>query len=674
MQKFYIKLFLLIIIGFSFSSEIYAQKRCRPTKNKKAVPLYEQALNMKDFNLAESTRLLERAVLIEPDFYEAAFELGYIYYNKIVDAEKKFMRQGISKYYTKAEKYFNISLDECKSFSNYLVLFYLGELNYLKRDYKKSKEYFMQYINATELDEKYDKHVNKRLTHIEDYFYLIKNPVDFDPQILENISTEADEFLPLVSPDGLLIFYTRRSKKNAEALLPDDYIEELMISHRLTPLDSVFEVYSEGQPMPKPFNDGRLQGGATITIDNKELYITICDYERTNYTSVRNCDIYFSTFDENKWTALRKLGTHINGLQTFEGQPSITSLGDILYFSSNRDGGFGGYDIYKVVKDSVTRMWGHPINLGPVINTEGDEKTPFIHSDNQTLYYSSNGLGGMGGFDIFISRKTEDAKWQKPQNIGYPINTVGDEVAYTVSANGKKIYFSSMSFDGVGGWDIYTADLTQDMRPKKIVFIKGKITDNEGKIVTDAKVELTNLETFESTEGFVDNKTGKYAVTSTVRKDEEFMMTIKKKGYFYDTWKIDTKDKRFDPPTKRDVKIDKIEKGKTITLNNVNFATNSAELTNKSVAYLNELVEFLNVNPTMRIEIRGHTDNIGNEDDNINLSYARAKSVRNFLIEKDINRKRLTFKAFGESKPITTNNTKEGRAINRRVEFFVIEK
>lgn len=653
-----------------FSIDIYGQRGdCKEIKNAEALRLYHEAIKKPDYKQKEAQNLLEKAIIAEPDFADAYYELAEIYYRQAIKIPYDTNNiKRIDFYYNAAEQYFLKVIELCPAFNYYAAYYYLGDFYYAIREFEKSGFFlhtFLEY-NKESMDM-----VNKAfimVKNVDYYLKLINNPVPFDPKPLSDICTSHDEYLPLISPDEELLIFSRRIIRFPNTV-HEKSEEKLNLSIRLWEDSSGF-VFSKGRPMLEPFNDGRNQGGATITIDNNHIFITICEYERADYTSYKNCDIFTSDRVDGKWMPLKRMNSRINSPGTFEGMPSIIADGKTLFFASVREGGYGGLDIYKSEKDE-NGTWGKAQNLGPVINTEGDEKTPFIHSDSQTLYFSTNGIFGLGGYDIFYSQYLGLGQWSEPKNIGFPINTHNDEIGLIVSANGKKIFFSSRTLNEDNNWDIYSAGLYEKARPLKVLFVKGKLYDEKGNKVTKARVELKSIQTEELTEGMVDEYSGNYAVAVPVKKGEEFIMTAKKKGYFFKSVYIDPQKEKFDPPTTVDFIIEKMKKGKPVILNNVNFATGSHELNVVSKAALNRLVEFLKENPDLIITLYGYTDNMGSTDYNVQLSIRRTKSVKKYLHSKGINPGRVYYKGFGEKKPIASNKTGFGRSLNRRVEFVV---
>ncbi|MCQ2251238.1 MAG: OmpA family protein [Bacteroidales bacterium] len=634
-----------------------AQERVCPTiKSKDLEKRYADA-----YELMQSNRELGIKYLVElgkavPEFYPASHVIGGYYLEKAKDAHIRFQQKLAMENSTTAIQYLRLSHKHCPQYDSSRAAFMLGECYFLNHKYEDSRRYFEEFLGAEACAKSCVSAAKRRLEMINEYFYIISNPIKFDSQILRNVSTKDDEFLPLISHDGSILLYSHRYMKRG-----GDYQEELMESH-LEGVDSLGELFTPGVRMPYPFNTGKTQGGASLTIDNRILYITICSHD--------NCDIYYSKFQNQEWQPLIKLPNTVN-TEYFDGQPSVDPTGNVLYFSSNRPGGYGGYDLYKIQRMHEDSLWSSPINLGPDINTEFDEKTPFIHCDGKTLYFASNGHGGVGGFDVFHAHLRADNTFGKPINAGYPLNSENDEVAHIVSADGKRIYFSAKLLSGEGGWDIYCANLDEKSRPGDVLLIKGKVTDEEGKPVADVDVDLTGLRTYETSHSRTDRKTGEYAVATSVNQDEDYMLTMKKKGYFYNVSFISPDSGNYVPPTIDDVTIEKIKTGVPIQLENVNFGFNSSQLTEHSKAYLHQLSMFLAEYPRYNVKLLGHTDGIGDEDVNQALSERRCKTVYNFLLMSGIDAKRLSYKALGKTSPTATNATDQGRAQNRRVEMIL---
>jgi outer membrane protein OmpA-like peptidoglycan-associated protein len=409
-------------------------------------------------------------------------------------------------------------------------------------------------------------------------------------------------------------------------------------------------------------------GGVTFSLDNTQLYITVC---KLNKRGQNNCDIYYSEFIKGNWSELKSVGDGINTTDGWESQPTLSSDGKTLIFASARADS-KGMDLYMSKKNEVG-SWGMAENLGSPINTEGNDKSPFLHSDSKTLYFSSDGHVGLGGYDIFYSKSGDSDKFLKPTNIGYPINSNKDDVGFFVSTDGKFGYFSSnqLKEKGLGGYDIFSFELYKEARPDKIIFLKGTLTNEDKTKPLNAFIEIKSVDSKKVTKINVDTASGNFIGVHTIKENEDVVVTVKQEGKAFTSQYISYKEETAGKPLKMDLESKKIEANKAFTINNIQYKSNSAELTNGSKAILEEFVSFLKDNASINIEIRGHTDNIGNPIANMALSTDRAFTVFDFLSKSNIEKGRISFKGYGDTKPIKENTTEQGRMANRRTEFFI---
>lgn len=500
----------------------------------------------------------------------------------------------------------------------------------------------------------------------------LKKNVQFDPKVITGVSTARDEYLAYISPDDRSCYFVRRLPiKNPDKVYESDKEKEVfMIAKR----DATGN-FNSGVPMSYPFNaNDDSQGGCSISIDNKHLYFSIMRQEGAG----QNCDIYVSDNADNEWGEIRKLSPAVNDPKYWDSQPTIAADGVTLYFASDRPGGYGGIDLYYTKKDPKTGQWSVPQNLGPAINTKGDEKTPFIHSDSETLYFSSTGHFGFGGYDIYYVRKDEKGEWMEPENIGSPINSPDDDTGFFVSTDTKTGYF--FSYDegkvrgkGVGKYDLYGFELYKDARPQQVAFVKGTIKDNQGSTVNGALVEVKDIKTKQMSYATIDSTSGEYMLA--VKKKTDVLVTIKKDNYAFSSKVIQGSDLPATPSKPKEVNLEVSEAkvGKSFVINNILYSTNSAELQQQSRVVLEAFAEYLKEHKELKIEIDGHTDNVGNEKDNEALSNNRAYSVKGLLEELGVDGSRINAKGFGASKPVADNTTEEGRAKNRRTEFLILE-
>ena len=538
--------------------------------------------------------------------------------------------------------------------------YFLGEIAYKRKDYVNADIYLKKAINL-QIGDPYYSDAIMLYENAKILAQIINNPVKFNPQIVKGISTQDDEYLPIISPDQELSFFTRRSDKMSLQDITTTTIEEFVFSKKI---NGDFEV---GQALTYPFNLESNEGGASITIDNKILYYTKCIRDNKGYN---NCDIYYVNRENGAWSNVQEFPKNISKIDSWESQPTVSSDGKTILFSSDRSGGYGKMDLYEISK--VNDTWTSAKNLGSTINSNENEKSPYLHTDGKTLFFASTNFPSLGGFDIFYSRKDSLGNWQKPINIGYPINTVADEISLFVSTDGNQAYFASNNLNGIGGWDIYSFGLYEGAKPERVLFLKGDLLDENKQIIEDVDLEIKNLTTQEITTIKVD--AGTYVSSLTLAKDDDVLITIKKEGFAFNSTYISTEDTSFNSPSALNFEMQSLEQGKSFSIENIYFDNNSYELKRATNEILIEFAKYLEVNNTLIIEINGFTDNVGNQADNQLLSENRAKAVRDLILLQGISEKRVFYNGFGESSPITSNDTEKGRGQNRRTEFKIISQ
>ncbi|NSW44302.1 MAG: OmpA family protein [Bacteroidales bacterium] len=659
---------IVVVISLLCTLKSFSQE-C-PEPEKKAQKLFEQSQEAYQKRNPElAYKLLTEAVREDPNFAKAYLILADV---NVQRSNQATNGNSALQYKNNAINYYVKAADACPSIDNYRACYEAAYYYYHEKKYDKAKPYLEKFIANAKNSPQITEAQNMK-KHIDVYLDLINHPVPFNPIKVEGVSGPDDEFLPLISPDDELMFYTHRINKVNE-LGTTQKFDVFTVATR----DKNKEVFSANQPMPAPFNQNtnNNQGAVSITIDNNHLYVTICEGP--------NCDIWVSDYEDGSWSQLRNLGASINGRRSWESQPSISSDGKMLFFASIRPGNIGfeldnpetqTSDIWMSQQDA-NGNWLPAKNLGPIINTPGNEKSPYIHSDSKTLYFSSDGHYGVGGYDIYYSKMLPNGKWSEPKNIGYPINTENDEIGFIVSTNGKKAYFSSNKLNDSKGYDIYSFDLYNEARPTEVVFYKGQVKDEEGNPLEDAKVVIKNVTEQRTSEAMVDKLTGKYAVVIPVEKpNDDFILMVKKKDYAFTSNYIKADELKRDKPVEVNFEVKPIEEGKTVKINNIYFASNSAVFEKSSLVVLDNFLEFLNENPTVCFEIHGHTDNVGDDNSNLILSEKRAKAVAEYLILNGLDPKRITAtKGFGETKPVASNDTEAGRSLNRRTEFMIVKK
>jgi outer membrane protein OmpA-like peptidoglycan-associated protein/tetratricopeptide (TPR) repeat protein len=472
----------------------------------------------------------------------------------------------------------------------------------------------------------------------------------FAPQNLgDSINTSSSEYFPSISIDGNKIIFTRLIGGRNE-----DFYGSIRTGN----------TWRKAVPLSGDINTPENEGAQNVSQDGNWLFFTGCQ----RGDGFGSCDIYMSYLTENGWSEPFNLGNTINTDQ-WESQPSISPDKRDLYFASRRFGGYGGSDIY-VSHRLPNGSWSKPENLGPEINTSGDETEPFIHTDNQTLYFVSNGLPGYGDADIFMTRKSSEGKWGRPENLGYPINTINNDGTMVIASDGVTTYFSSNRADSKGGNDLYTFRMRPGMQPFKTLWVKGKVFDKKTNAGLPSTVELIDLASKQIISKVQTDEIGNYLITLPVGKDYAF--NVNRRGYLFYSDNYSLKNKAPDSTYEKNIPLQPIEVNASIVLKNIFFDVNKYDLKPESQVELDKVVQLMQDNPAVKIQIEGHTDNVGNAADNLKLSENRAKAVVNYLAGKNISVTRLTAKGFGATKPIAENTTEEGRAQNRRTELKVV--
>ncbi|HEV2353929.1 MAG TPA: OmpA family protein, partial [Puia sp.] len=425
-------------------------------------------------------------------------------------------------------------------------------------------------------------------------------------------------------------------------------------------------VWSKAVSLPGSINTNYNEGAQNVSQDGQWLLFTGCDFPDGR----GSCDLYISYLTADGWSTPENLGDSIN-TEFWESSPSLSPDKKDLYFASRQPDGYGGSDLY-VSHRLLNGKWSLPENLGPTINTIGNEAAPFIHADNQTLYFTSDGHPGYGNDDLFVTRKGPDGKWSEPENLGYPINTVDNEGSLVVAADGKTAYYASDRADSRGGLDLYTFELRDDIRPARTLWVKGRVFDSVTRKGLPSSVVLTDLATRQVISDLQTDETGNYLVTLPEGKNYAF--EVKRRGYLFFSENFALTGTTVDTAYHIDIPLQPLAANAVVVLKNIFFQSNRYDLQPESGTELDAVVQLMKDNPTLKIQISGHTDNSGNAAENLKLSDNRAKAVTAYLVGKGIAAARLVPKGWGDTRPIADNSTPEGRARNRRTELRVISR
>src|ERR1035437_4186897 len=636
-------LFLLLFSGFIVNAQPYA------TQNKKAIEFYEEAKRKYLLTyLEDALKPCGQAIKKDSSFVEAYFMMACIY--KAMD---------------KAEEDISILQVCCKRNGNmYPKSYFLlaqEQLDFGRyQDASNTIDVLMHYkqlFNSHDLET-----LNELKKQVDFCVYQYNHPVPFTPiNMGPEINSQYDDYEPTLTADGeeIIITCLLPIERNNQYPGGNTMQEDFFVAKKEN------GNWAKREALGAPINTPGNEGAQSISADGRIFFFTAC----SRMDSKGSCDIYYSLRKGGMWSNPRNLGSPVNS-SYWESQPSCSADGRTLYFVSNRPGGIGQMDAWETHIDKDGR-WTQPKNLGPNINTKENEQSPFIHADGRTLYFASAGHLGMGKMDIYRSEKDSVGNWGKPINLGYPINTWKDESDLRVSAKGNTAIISSNRAGGFGGTDLYTFDLYKEARPKEVSYVKGNIFDAKTQKKLGAMFELIDLKTGDIVmTSFSDGVTGQFLVPLTLNK--EYALNVSKDGYMFYSEHYNLHQDSAMKPMELNIPLQPIEAGGTVVLENVFFDTDKFILRDESRVELQKLIEFLNFNKWVKIQISGHTDNTGDKQRNILLSNNRAKAVTEYLISKGIDKDRLSFKGYGDSKPVVPNDSEVHKAMNRRTEFMIL--
>jgi outer membrane protein OmpA-like peptidoglycan-associated protein len=630
---------LLVFAVAAFSQDPYNLR----TTDKKAQKFFFEAVdqyNAGNYNGALS--LLDRSLKADPSFIEGWVLTGDIRseQGRPADALEAY-KKGLSIDPDYAPRLWSI----------------IGNVQLSMGMYADAHASYLKYLSFQRIPEKGRQVTAQALKNCEFGIFAMAHPVPFNPvNIGDSINTKYSEYVNTITTDNGMLFFTRNIPS---AEMNSGFQEEFFFSHRKD------TTWGQAVDLGPPINTGGNEGGLFISPDGRFLFFAACDRP----DGMGSCDLYWSRREGDRWSVPQNLGPVVNS-STWDSQPSFSGDGRTLYFASKRPGGSGSSDIWKTMLLD-DQNWTEPVNLGDSVNSPKEEMAPFIHPDDQTLYFSSKGHTGMGGYDLYYVKKDVLGNWKTPVNMGYPINTHADEITLLVNSAGDVAYISSDKLGGFGKQDIYSFALYKEAQPRRVTYFKGVVYDKETKQKLQAAFELTDLgsgKTVVRSES--DPATGEFLLVLPANKD--YALTASREGYLFysDHFSLSGEHASFDPILK-EVPLQPLKVGETMILKNIFFDTDKYDLKPESMTELVRLTDLLNKNPGLSIELSGHTDNVGTDAYNQKLSENRARAVYDYLVANGITSGRLSYAGYGLTRPVDTNDTEEGRANNRRTEFKI---
>ncbi|WP_353720783.1 OmpA family protein [Dyadobacter sp. 676] len=619
------------------------------TLSRKAREVYDKAQKAwQERRLPEATELFLKVLEIEPDSYDTHLRLAQVY-------ELQRNPDLTRKHYYKAIRIRPDAPQSAPAFQ------WIGRDHFNAQRYDSAQVYFEKALALFPARSSLGRLAEKSVASSKFAQQAVKNPLVIEKKSLgDTVNFLETQYFPVMTADDETLIFTGLTANRDENIYVTRRGKSGLAADR-SPADR----WDVPEEISKAINTTNNEGTCTVSADGRTLVFTACN-RPDGYGS---CDLYISHKEGKEWSQPVNLGQEVNSRE-WESQPSLSADGHTLYFASDRKGGVGKRDIWVTGLDDK-KQWTAPRNLGPAINTPDDENAPFIHANGRTLFYSSNGLPGMGGFDIFITQKIDTA-WAPATNIGYPINTVSDQVGLFIASNGENAYYTDDNTEkGNGRSLLYTFRVPESLQ--KIItptrYAKGRVFDKKTGAVLASDIDLFDLKTQTKVGSFTsDSQNGSFL--AVLNSGGEYAFYVSKPGYLFKSLSFSVdKDQSF---VNLEIPLEAIEKDRAEVLNNIFFKTGEYILDDKSKVELDKLTDFLSKNKAIKIEISGHTDDVGSDTENMALSQRRAQSVQYYLQQSGIAADRILAKGYGETKPVAPNDSDENRQKNRRIEWRIL--
>lgn len=671
-MKFTVFLFsLLFIVSCSTAQEKYS------TTNKKAIKLFEDGQKAPNLTIDPTNNMpnyragidyMNKALEKDPNFWEAHMFAGE--YCEILGDYKN----AIAHY----EAALRINPNHSATGSTY---FYLANLQQAIGDYEKSIQNIDIFVRNRNANPDLVKQAYGIRENCEFAIKALKNPRSFNPiNVGPGINTADPEYFPTITVDGKTILFTRRidDPRSPVKEQEDFYVSQLNDRN----------MWGTAVPMPPNINTVLNEGAPTIAADGRSLIFVACSDQSgdNNYGENRNgkgsCDMFYTKKLGSRWTDPVNLPGNVNTF-SWESQPSLSADGKTLYFIRrvSKRGEMTDSDIF-VSKLMDNGQWSTPVALPKHINTPLQEESVLIHPDGKTLYFASRGHVGMGGSDIYLTRMDEKGNWSNPENLGYPINTMYEENSLMVSPDGEIAFFASDREGGYGALDIYYFEMPEEFRPTKTLYFEGIVYDVTDRKPVPGKFQLIDLKTGkEVIFSEADKLTGEFMVSLPVNR--EYALNVSYPGYTFFSQNFNMTSPEGLEAIHMDVPMVPITSDIPTVLANVFFDLGKSTLRPESFVELDKLYDLLTKNPTIKIEIGGHTDTRGDDKDNLKLSNDRAKAVFDYIVTKGIDAKRMSYKGYGETKTVvsdaeiaklpTDKDREAAHQSNRRTEYKIIK-
>lgn len=639
--------FLLFLALLCFSFQLSAQNKKIDLGNypKKAVAAYNAAEKYYlEGNQELARKELLKAIKISDQFIEA-----WLLYGDVM-RESEMNDQALAAY-KKA-----IAID-----SSFFppACYFAGSLLLEMGQYAEAEGYLVQFLRFDRIRPELQLQALGKLASARFAIHAMARPFTDSLFLLpDKINTAADEYANTLRYDNRRLMFTRRyasENDSNQAVLNESFYYSDLGEHGWKDAEKLFS----GRDFENEV------GAMSFSADGESVYFASCGMAK----GVGSCDLYVSYLRNGIWSEPENLGQHVNSI-SWDSQPCISADGSELYFVSRRKNGFGESDIWKCFR-LPDGSWSNAVNLGDKINSSGSEMAPYLHADGKSLYFSSTGHTGMGGADLFICRKDESGRWSLPENLGYPINTLDNELNILFNSRGDEAFISSSRKTGSGGFDIYSVKTDPAHQPASVAYLRLKVIAADSQKPLEAICTITNLQSPDSKmTGKSNAQNGNYL--GLLPSGSSYSLLVSREGYCLYTAHFELVKGTESEPFHLEARLQPIEKGSKQVLRNVFFEVDQAVLLPESFPELDQLAVFMQQNPKLVIELGGHTDNSGSDEHNQILSFQRAEVVCKYLINKGVEYARLIPKGYGSTNPVANNDQEEGRKQNRRTEIKIL--
>jgi outer membrane protein OmpA-like peptidoglycan-associated protein len=633
MRCFLLCLIFLGIIGNAKSQVVLSA-------NKKALKIYQQGTKLQaDRDFIGAIDKYNAAIQKDSSFAEAYHQAGGAY----TILQKP---EGALAYYIELTRRF---ADNPRYIGAQLKV---AEASFAVGEYTEALKHADIYLSFIDSESKYHSRATAIKRNSQFALTRIEHPLNFSPRPLKSpLNQFKQQYFPVLSADQTSLFFIKR-----------DESEQIYVASKID---------KEGWSVPVPIDSAITskynEGTCSVSADGRTMVFTSC-MRNDGYGS---CDLYVTYKTGEHWSKPKNIGRPINS-SAWDSQPALTADGKTLFYVSDRKGGVGQRDIW-MSHLLAAGGWSNPKNLGPGINTKRDDISPFIHVNEQTLFFATDARTGFGGFDIYFSEKDSSGNWGKPQNFGYPINSHNDELAMFITADGSQGYYSHETKKGKELLSkLYVIDIPEEITLKhRSSYVSGKVYDSLTSKPLRANIQLFNMSTNRAmSQVFSDSVNGKYLMVLT--EGAEYALFIEAENYLFKSYHFDlAADSIGMAGIIANIALSPIEEGEKTTLNSVLFELDSYALSEKSHIALLFVADYLKNHPDLHIEIAGHTDDIGTDAYNLTLSENRAAAVYDFLLANGVEPETITYQGYGSSQPVASNKNDNGRAKNRRIELVI---